>query len=101
VSQFVNPPSWTYGNIGRTLPDVRNPGIVNLDLSLIKDTAIHERLKLQFRAEAFNVSNHVNLMEANGTFVPGANGLNISGTFGAITASRDARTLQLALKLSF
>jgi Carboxypeptidase regulatory-like domain len=101
VSQFVNPPSWTYGNIGRTLPDVRNPGIINLDLSLIKDTAIHERLKLQFRAEAFNVLNNVNLMEANGTFVPGANGLNISGTFGTITASRDARTLQLALKLIF
>jgi hypothetical protein len=101
VNQFVNPPTWTYGNIGRTLPDVLNPGIINLDFSLIKDTQIRERLRLQFRAEAFNVTNHVNLLEANGTFVPGANGLNISGTFGTITASRDPRILQLALKLIF
>jgi hypothetical protein len=101
VTQFVNPPAWTYGNIGRTLPDVRNPGIVNLDFSLIKDTQIRDRVRLQFRAEAFNVTNHVNFLEANGTFVPGTNGLNSSGTFGTITASRDPRIIQLALKLMF
>ncbi len=101
TAQFVNPPNFTFGNVGRTLPDVRNPGIINLDLSLIKDTGIRERLHLQFRAEAFNVANHVNLLEANGTFVPGTNGYNQSGTFGTITGARDPRILQLALKLIF
>ena len=100
-TQFVNPPSWTYGNIGRTLPDVRNPGIVNLDFSAIKDTKIRESLKLQFRAESFNAANHVNLLAPNATFVPGANGLNQSGTFGTITGARDPRNNQLALKLIF
>ena len=51
---FVNPPDFTFGNVGRTLPDVRTPGTVNFDLSVIKDTRITERVNLQFRAESFN-----------------------------------------------
>ncbi len=101
VNQFVNPPDFTYGNIGRTLPDVRSPGIRNLDLSVVKNTAIVERVNLQFRAEAFNVANHVNLLAPETTFVPGGNGKNQSATFGVITRARDARIVQLALKLIF
>ncbi len=102
TSQFVNPLQYSFGNLGRALPDVRGPGTVNFDLSLIKNTHITERVNLQFRAESFNFMNHVNL---NGTgqqvFVPGANGLNSSGNFGVITRARDARTVQFGLKLIF
>jgi hypothetical protein len=56
---------------------------------------------LQFRAEAFNLLNHVNLLYPDVTFVPGANGLNSSATFGTITGARDPRTFQLAMKLLF
>ena len=98
---FVNPPLYTYGNLGRVLPDVRNPGVVNVDLSLVKNMIIHEKVRLQFRAESFNVMNHVNLGLVSGGFSPGANGLNASGSFGTITSARDPRSLQLALKLIF
>jgi hypothetical protein len=98
---FVNPPEFTYGNVGRTLPDVRSPGTVNWDISLLKTTAITERVNLQFRAEAFNAFNHVNLGLPGTTFVPGANGKNSSGTFGVISSARDPRQIQLGLKLRF
>jgi len=58
-------------------------------------------LRLQFRAEAFNVLNHVNLGNPNTSFSPGANGLNQSSTFGEVTSARDPRILQFALKLIF
>ena len=45
TSQFVNPPAFTIGNTPRTLPDVRAPGTVNIDFSIIKNTRIHERAK--------------------------------------------------------
>jgi hypothetical protein len=101
TNQFINPPDFTYGNIGRVLPDVRTPGTVNWDLSLMKNTKITERVNLQFRAEAFNFLNHVNLGSPNVTFTAGADGKNRSGSFGLITSARDARIGQLGLKLIF
>jgi hypothetical protein len=101
TSLFVNPANYTYGNVGRALPDVRNPGIVQVDLSVIKNWKIKERGNLQFRAESFNVANHVNLGFVNGSFSPGPNGLNGSGTFGTITSARNPRNIQLGMKLSF
>src|SRR2546422_8625112 len=50
-------PEFTFGNVGRTLADVRAPGIVNIDLSVIKNTRIRERWNVQFRAESFNFAN--------------------------------------------
>lgn len=101
TTQFVNPALFSFGNVPRLLPDVRGPGQNNLDLSLIKDTRLMERLRLQFRAESFNFFNHVNLLAPNTGFVPGADGRNVSANFGRITRSRDARVVQLGMKLIF
>lgn len=101
TTQFINPPSYTYGNAGRILPDVRNPGVLELDFSLVKNTKIRERAALQFRAEAFNALNHVNLGLVNGTFSPGTDGKNRSATFGIVSSAREARMLQLGMKLIF
>jgi hypothetical protein len=101
TTQFVNPPNFTYGNITRLLPDVRGPGMNNIDLSVIKNTTVTERAKLQFRAESFNFVNHMNLLGPNVTFVPGPDGHNVSSAFGTITQARDARVVQLALKVLF
>jgi hypothetical protein len=98
---FVNPPNYTFGNVGRTLPDVRNPGVVQVDLSVIKNVYIHEKINVQFRAESFNVANHTNLGLVNGGFGAGPNGLNNSSTFGTITSARDPRSIQLGLKVIF
>jgi len=98
---FVNPPSWTFGNVSRVLPNVRAPGTKNINFSPSKTTQIKERFRLQIRGEAFNVFNHPNFMPPNGSFVPGANGLNSSATFGTITAAKDPRIIQLGMKLIF
>ena len=101
TDQFINPPDYTYGTVGRVLPDVRGPGTVNWDLSAIKNTRVGERFNVQFRAEAFNFLNHVNLGIPNGTFTPGTNGKNINGAFSSITSARDARNVQFGLKFIF
>ncbi len=101
TSVFVNPPNYTYGNLGRVLPDVRNPGVVNVDLSLVKNIPLREKTRLQIRAESFNALNHVNLGFVNGGFSPGADGKNVSSTFGTISSARDARSIQLGAKLTF
>ncbi len=101
TTQFLNPPNFTFGNVGRALPDVRSPGVVNFDLSLIKDTMITEKFRAQLRAEAFNFVNHTNLGSPNTSFSPGADGRNRSATFGTITSSRDPRIVQFGLRLIF
>lgn len=101
TSQFVNPPQFTLGNVSRTIPDVRHPGTVNFDLSLIKDTRFLERFNLQLRVEAFNAFNQVNYGLVDDTFGAGPDGSNARAQFGVITSAREARVLQLGLKLIF
>jgi len=98
---FVNPPDFELGNVGRTIPDVRHPGAVNFDFSMIKSTAVTERVKVELRVEAFNAFNRVNLGLADDTFVPGPDGRNRSSTFGTVNSARDARIGQLAVKVIF
>jgi hypothetical protein len=74
---------------------------VNVDLSVIKNFHIWERFSIQLRGEAFNLANHVNLGMPNTTFVPGANGLNSSSTFGTITTASPGRIVQLGAKVNF
>lgn len=101
TTAFVNPPDYTFGNLGRVLPDVRSPGVKNFDLSLMRSIQIVERLRMQIRAEAFNAFNNVNLGFPNTSFQAGPDGRNRSAAFGTITSSRDARIVQLGLKLVF
>jgi hypothetical protein len=102
TAAFVNPPLYTFGDVGRTLPNVRSPGTVNFDVSLFKTTTITEHIKLQLRLETFNLFNHPNLGVPNTTFSPGANGLNANGAFGTITSTGTSnRDVQLAAKVIF
>ncbi len=48
---------FTFGNVGRRLPDVRTHGMNNFDLALAKEFFLTERFRLKFRAEAFNAFN--------------------------------------------
>jgi len=45
-------------NVGRNT--IIGPGFANVDLTLDKTTAITERLRMNFRAEFFNIMNHAN-----------------------------------------
>ena len=86
---FADPTTYRYGNAGRGL--VNAPGINNWDLALMKDTKIHERLRLQFRAEFFNAFNHVQ-------YGPPDFDMQDSN-FGAISNDAGPRIIQLAMKL--
>ena len=83
---------YRFGNVGRNT--LRQPGIRQLDFSLLKDTRIRERHTLQFRFEAFNLPNHPNWNP------PGVNVLS-PATFGVVTSARTMRDLQFSLKYIF
>ena len=94
---FLAPPanSGFYGNLGRDT--VNGPGLATWDFSAIKNTAVSERLTVQFRAEIFNLLNRANFNTPNLiVFTP----TGVSGTAGAITStSTTSRQVQFALKL--
>jgi hypothetical protein len=92
---FLLPLAGTYGNAGRDI--LTGPGLATFDTSLFKTTAISERLKLQFRAEIFNLFNHANFgMPVVSTFSSGA----VSPTAGVITyTTTTQREIQFGLKL--
>ena len=69
------------------------PNYQNVDLALIKRTYIRERMNVEFRAEAFNLTNTPPLNAPN--VVLGTPG------FGSITSAGDPRVLQFALKFNF
>jgi hypothetical protein len=94
---FLLPVSGTFGNLGRAA--LRGPDLRDLDLSLFKNIAITERLKLTFRAEAFNILNHTNF---NVPSITNFSGGAYSATAGLITSTATtSRQIQLALKLIF
>ncbi len=94
---FLPPPpnSGFYGDLGRDT--LIGPGLATWDFSVLKDTPIHERLTLQFRAEIFNLLNRANFNTPNLiVFTP----TGVSGTAGAISStSTTARQVQFGLKL--
>jgi len=93
-SVFTQTPNYQFGNVGRFLPNVRQPGQHNLDFSLFKNFRPVEKMNLQFRAEAFNFTNSP-VWSAPGTTV------SSPATFGIVTSASGSRTVQLALKLIY
>jgi hypothetical protein len=100
---FIAPPlnSGFYGNVGRDT--YIGPGLATWDFSVLKDTAISERVNLQFRAEIFNLLNRANFNTPNPiVFTPptATNPSGLSGTAGAITStSTTSRQVQFGLKV--
>jgi hypothetical protein len=108
INQWANPAGFglpapgTLGNLQRDF--LSGPGTVNLDYSVIKETQIREQLRLQFRAEFFNLLNHANFALPNAAaFVQTVNGGGAPNpTFGKITSTTtSSRQIQFALKLLF
>jgi len=97
TSCFSLPAPYTFGNESRTDPSLRGPGIANYDFAVFKRTAITERLKLEFRAEAFNIFNRVQFGQPNLQYTTAAN-----STFGVISSQlNQPRLMQMALRLAF
>jgi hypothetical protein len=116
-SSILIPPA--YGSYGTAGPNIfRGFPFYNLDLSITKQFRFKERLTAQFRAEAFNLLNHVNISNVQGG--PGGDGsfsdpsaLAGTGGFGfrnqtpdltssnPVLGSGGPRAIQLGLKLIF
>ena len=58
ATAFAVPAPFTYGNSARNL--LFGPGDIVIDVSVLKNTTIRERVTVQFRAEFFNMPNHPN-----------------------------------------
>lgn len=92
---FADPPADGIrpGNAPRG--SVLGPGAWRWDASLFKNTKVGEQVNVQFRAEATNILNHTNFDQVGTAF------LFDSIHFGQVVSARDARIIQLGLKLAF
>jgi hypothetical protein len=98
TSAFNTVSSQQLSNNFRTFPtqfnNLRTDSMNNFNANLTKSFVVHENIKVQFRAESFNLTNRV---------VFGAPNLSAtSSTFGYITTDTNSpRAIQLALRLTF
>jgi hypothetical protein len=100
TSAFAPVTEARFGTVGRNT--MRAPGVVNMDMSLFRTFKLTERFGLQFRAEAFNLSNtpHFNAPDSD---------VSSSG-FGKVTSTDDgygtsaggrSREFRFGLRLNF
>lgn len=88
---FQQAPQFSLGSSSRN--PVVGPGYRTLDVMIGRTFVVTERMRLEFRAEAFNVTNTPPLGNPNTTFgTPG---------FGSITSAGDPRVFELVGKLHF
>ncbi len=86
---FAAPIAGYFGNSGTFI--LTGPGVNNWDVALEKNAQLRESVRVQFRAEFFNAWNHAQFRNPDST-VGDAN-------FGQVIQARDAREIQLGLKL--
>jgi hypothetical protein len=91
TSAFALPAPGAFGTAGRNV--VTGPALIDLDISLQKEVSFYERLKLQFRLDAYKSLSRANFNRPGRIF--GA------ANFGVITSAGDPREIQWALKLIF
>ncbi len=94
VNAFAAPAKYTFGNAGRTAG--YGPGVISMDLSMLKDFTFRERHAIQFRVEALNFINNPNFALPNVQ--------QGSASFGRITSlipGNQSRILQLGLHYKF
>ncbi len=91
-SAFTTAAFGTLGTAPRTL--CCGPSINNWDFGIHKNTPINERMRLEFRAEFFNLWNRTQFFNPDGNITNGSE-------FGTVKRAKDPRQIQLALKLFF
>jgi hypothetical protein len=94
TSAFTASAPYTFGNLGRTMTAVRADSAHNVDFSLFKTFKPLERLTVEFRAEAFNLTNSPIFSAPNVTLG--------SALFGVVSGQENTpRQIQFGLKLLF
>jgi hypothetical protein len=91
TAAFSVPPYGSFGNAGRNILD--GPGYQNINLGLLKHISLSGDVRLQLRAEAFNLFNHSNFNLPDAYLG--------SPTFGRIVSADSPRRCQFGVKLLF
>jgi len=91
TAAFTSAGPFVIGNSSRN--PIRGPGLQNADVMVGKTVRITERVNLEIRAEAFNVSNTPPLNDPNGSFG--------SVAFGSITSAGNPRGFEFVAKVHF
>jgi hypothetical protein len=97
IKNYVNPAAFaapalgTFGNAGRSA--IRGPRTWQFDVALTRSFQIREAQRVEFRAEAFNLTNSLRMTDPNMV-------LN-TNVFGQVTSALDPRIMQFALKYLF
>jgi len=93
-NDFQDPPLGQFNN-GTQRTICCGPGLDQWDFAVHKKISLTESKYLQFRGEIFNLFNHTNFFNPDGSFSDGPT------SFGKITQAQDPRLVQFALKLFF
>ena len=103
---FVRPPAGQQGTEGRN--DIQGFGLTQFDLSVAKKFTLSEKLRLQFRADAFNILNHPNFANPGALIFSGPSQqkarqmLNQGlGGLNPLFQEGGPRSLQVSLRLTF
>ncbi len=112
VMQRINPDCFTqtplgvYGTLGRNT--LRQPGINNWDMGVVKSFAIAERVNFRIAGDFFNAWNHHQYNIGTGALIGSGSGGGSSidstvssTTAGQITNASAARVIQISGKLTF
>jgi hypothetical protein len=98
ASAFITTPFDVLPNVGKNR--FYGPDQVNIDFATLKNTSITERVKLQFRLEAYNLFNHTQFAQPDNFLSDSTFGQSLS-TITRADGTTSARQLQVALKLIF
>jgi hypothetical protein len=88
---FSLPPFGTFGNSGRNT--LRGPAYANLNVALVKHFRVGPQAQIEFRAEAFNLTNRINYDLPDSFFG--------SPTFGQILSAQSPRRFQFGVRATF
>ena len=102
VSTFADPEDAggtpRFGTCGSNV--LRGPGLINMDMGIFRRFQPTERFSIQFRAEAFNVSNTPHFRNPNSNVASSGFGV-VTGMANTGREGNDQRVFRLGLRLAF
>ncbi|MFN9084141.1 MAG: carboxypeptidase regulatory-like domain-containing protein [Acidobacteriota bacterium] len=98
VTQWFNPSVYSEPTLGTFSPVARNilsgPGWNQFDMTFMKYFQLAEKVRFEFRAEAYNFFNHTQFAGVGTVYTT-------PSTFGRVTSARDPRSMMLGARLQF
>ena len=96
---FALPALGTFGSAARSV--IRGPGTNNFDIAIFKNFPVHEKVRVQFRAELYNAFNHTQFTGLDTTARFDNTGRQVNTRMGQFISARDPRQIQFALRVYF